>query len=134
MESRERLTAVVRRTILAPQTGSPWGQEEERMPSQPKSKQTTGLKGAKKRLDNVPLDGATRPLLQSLLWRVDRLERQVRTLSELVRDHAEDADRLVRIVSEDHEVLRRELVQEHRELLRLRKRARQRSSKLGLAR
>jgi hypothetical protein len=31
-------------------------------------------------------------------------------LSELVRAHAEDEDRLVRIVAEDHDVLRRELI------------------------
>ena len=67
-------------------------------------------------------DGAA--VLASVLWRLDRLERQVRTLSELVRDHAEDADRVVRIVDEDHEALRQELLQEHRERLRARKRAR----------
>lgn len=104
------------------------------MPRQAKPKRTTGLKKAKKRLDKLPLDGAAQPLLQSLLWRVDRLERQVRTLSELVRDHAEDADRLVRVVGEDHEVLRRELLEEHRELVRLRNQTRQRRSKIGLAR
>jgi hypothetical protein len=62
--------------------------------------------------------------LQDILWRLDRLERQVKTLSELVRDHAEDADRLVRIVGEDHEALRRQLLREHEETLRSRKRAR----------
>lgn len=72
-------------------------------------------------------------VLQSVLWRLDRLERQVRTLSELVRDHAEDADRLVRIVGEDHEALRQELLQEHRERLRARKRARP-HAKIGLTR
>lgn len=73
---------------------------------------------------NVSKDGQAKSLLQGLLWRVDRLERQVSTLSELVRDHAEDADRLVRIVGEDHEVLRRELLQEHQARLNVRKRAR----------
>ncbi len=63
-------------------------------------------------------------LLRNVLWRLDRLERQVRTLSELVRDHAEDADRLVKIVAEDREVLRRELLQEHRQKMRVRKRVR----------
>ncbi len=48
--------------------------------------------------------------LQGVLWRVDRLERQVRRLSELVREHAEDSDRLVRIVAEDREVLRQQLL------------------------
>ncbi|HZS11662.1 MAG TPA: hypothetical protein VFA38_05385 [Nitrospirales bacterium] len=62
--------------------------------------------------------------IQMLSWRLDRLERQVQTLSELVRDHAEDADRLVRIVAEDHEALRRELVQEHQAHVRARKRLR----------
>ncbi len=76
-------------------------------------------------------------VLADVIWRVNRLERQVRTLSELVRDHAEDADRLVRIVSEDHEALRRELLREHQELLRVRKREREAgadaaSSKAGL--
>jgi len=76
-------------------------------------------------------------VLADLMWRVNRLERQVRTLSELVRDHAEDADRLVRIVSEDHEALRRELLREHQERLRDRKRDRDvgadpEGSKVGL--
>lgn len=60
-------------------------------------------------------------VLQSILWRLDRLERQVQTLSELVRDHAEDSDRLVRIVAEDRDVLRRELLREHQEKVRVRK-------------
>jgi hypothetical protein len=76
-------------------------------------------------------------MLADLMWRINRLERQVRTLSELVRDHAEDADRLVTIVSEDHEALRRELLREHQERLRDRKRDRDAgaddaSSKVGL--
>jgi hypothetical protein len=62
--------------------------------------------------------------IQMLSWRLDRLERQVRTLSELVRDHAEDADRLVRIVAEDHDALRRELVVEHQARIRARHRGR----------
>ena len=49
--------------------------------------------------------------LNDLLWRVDRLERQVMRLSELVRAHAEDEDRLVRIVAQDHDALRRELLE-----------------------
>lgn len=69
-----------------------------------------------------PVQAAT--VLRNVLWRLDRLERQVRTLSELVRDHAEDADRLVRIVAEDREVLRQELLREHRQKLRARKRVR----------
>ena len=62
--------------------------------------------------------------MENLLWRLDRLERQVAKLSELVRDHAEDEDRLVRIVAEDREVLRRELLRQHQAKLRLRKRTR----------
>ena len=48
--------------------------------------------------------------LEGMVWRVDRLERQVRRLSELVREHAVDADRLVQIVAEDREILQRELL------------------------
>lgn len=62
--------------------------------------------------------------MAEVFWRLDRLERQVRTLSELVRDHAEDADRLVRIVAEDHEALRQELLREHQEWRRKRQRVR----------
>lgn len=60
---------------------------------------------------------------QQVLWRLDRLERQVQKLSELVRDHAEDEDRLVRIVAEDRDVLRRELLRKHQAKLRIRKSA-----------
>jgi hypothetical protein len=60
--------------------------------------------------------------LDDILWRLDRLERQVQTLSELVRDHAEDADRVVRIVAEDREVLRQQLLRDHQARLRVRKR------------
>lgn len=79
-------------------------------------------------------DGFSQSVLKSILWRLDRLERQVRTLSELVRDHAEDADRLVRIVGEDHEVLRRELLREHQARLRVRRRARATGAGIGLMR
>lgn len=48
--------------------------------------------------------------IKGMRWRVDRLERQVQRLSELVREHAEDADRLVQIVAEDREVLQQELM------------------------
>ncbi|MGH7233641.1 MAG: hypothetical protein ACREJU_20105 [Nitrospiraceae bacterium] len=66
--------------------------------------------------------------VDNLLWRLDRLERQVQKLSELVRDHAEDEDRLVKIVAEDREVLRRELLRQHQAKLRMRKRTRADSS------
>jgi hypothetical protein len=71
-------------------------------------------------------------VVQDILWRLDRLERQVHTLSELVRDHAEDADRLVRIVAEDREVLRRELLRQHQARLRLRRHAREHDDQIGL--
>lgn len=79
----------------------------------------------------APKGSATR--MTEVLWRLERLERQVRTLSELVRDHAEDADRLVRIVAEDHEALRQELLREHQEALRKRERARNGGRRTGLA-
>ncbi len=72
------------------------------------------------------------PSMKAVLWRLDRLERQVRTLSELVRDHAEDADRLVQIVAEDHEVLRQELLREHQEWRHTRKHERAGRRKVGL--
>lgn len=77
-----------------------------------------------RRMPRMPKDSQPPTALQDVLWRMDRLERQVRTLSELVRDHAEDADRLVRIVAEDRDVLRRELLREHQAKLRVRKRER----------
>ena len=58
--------------------------------------------------------GGTPPAgLRGMLWRVDRLERQVQRLSELVRQHAADADRLVQIVAEDREILWQELQEPH---------------------
>ena len=54
-------------------------------------------------------------------WRLDRLEGQMQKLSELVREHAEDMDRLVRIVAEDREVIRRQLLRKHHEKVRVRK-------------
>ena len=82
-------------------------------------------KGARrKRSSSVSRDRDARLVLREALWRLDRLERQVKTLSELVRYHAEDTDRLVKIVAEDHEALRQELLHEHQERLRRRKRVR----------
>lgn len=73
-----------------------------------------------------PARGAKNALMpagfQEVLWRLDRLERQVQKLSELVRDHAEDADRVVRIVAEDRELLRRQMLRQHQHRLRVRKR------------
>ncbi|HXF92187.1 MAG TPA: hypothetical protein VNK46_05485 [Nitrospiraceae bacterium] len=74
------------------------------------------------------------PTIKGVLWRLDRLERQLRKLSELVRDHAEDADRLVRIVAEDRDVIRRELLRKHQETVRVRKHLREVSAKVGLDR
>ena len=72
---------------------------------------------AKSAVATKPARGAKHVLvpagLQEVLWRLDRLERQVQKLSELVRDHAEDADRVVRIVAEDRELLRRQMVRQH---------------------
>ncbi len=69
--------------------------------------------------------------LKDILWRLDRLERQLQKLSELVRDHAEDADRLVRIVAEDREAIRRQLLRKHHEKIRVRKHLRD-TSKVDL--
>jgi hypothetical protein len=71
-------------------------------------------------------------VVQDIIWRLDRLERQVHTLSELVREHAEDADRLVRIVAEDRDVLRLELLRQHQARVRLRKRSREHEASIGL--
>ena len=71
-------------------------------------------------------------VVQDIIWRLDRLERQVHTLSELVREHAEDADRLVRIVAEDRDVLRLELLRQHQAKVRLRKRLREHEASIGL--
>jgi len=70
--------------------------------------------------------------MKDIVWRLERLERQVQRLSELVRDHAEDIDRLVRIVAEDRDVIRRELVRKHEHKVRVRRHLRDVSSKVGL--
>ena len=92
-------------------------------------------KSSRTKAASIPLalqDGKARPVFQSVLWRLARLERQVRWLSQLVRDHAEDEDRLVKIVAEDRDTLRRELLRKHEAKVRARKRARATSSKVGL--
>lgn len=53
--------------------------------------------------------------------RLERLEEQMQKLSELVRDHAEDVDRLVRIVAENREVIRQQLLRKHHEKVRVRR-------------
>ena len=63
------------------------------------------------------------------LSRLEHLENQMAKLSELVREHAEDVDRLVRIVAEDREVIRRQLLRKHHEQVRVRKHLRDSNSK-----
>ena len=70
--------------------------------------------------------------LSEMAWRLERMEGQLQKLSELVREHAEDVDRLVRIVAEDRDVIRRQLLQKHHEKVRVRKHLRESSSKVGL--
>lgn len=69
---------------------------------------------------------------EDLLWRLEHLESQMQKLSELVRDHAEDVDRLVRIVAEDRNAIRQQLLRKHHEQVRVRKHLRATNSKLGL--
>ena len=66
------------------------------------------------------------------LRRVEHLENQMAKLSELVREHAEDVDRLVRIVAEDRDAIRRQLLRKHQEQVRVRKHLRDSNSKVGL--
>ena len=66
------------------------------------------------------------------LQRVEHLESQMAKLSELVREHAEDVDRLVRIVAEDRDVIRRQLLRKHHERVRVRKHLRDSNAKVGL--
>ena len=66
------------------------------------------------------------------LRRLEHLESQMAMLSELVREHAEDVDRLVRIVAEDRDVIRRQLLRKHHAQVRVRKHLRDSNSKLGL--
>lgn len=67
-----------------------------------------------------------------MAWRLERLEGQLQKLSELVREHAEDMDRLVRIVAEDRDVIRRQLLRKHHEKVRVRKHLRDSASGNGL--
>ncbi len=70
--------------------------------------------------------------LSGMAWRLERLEGQLQKLSELAREHAEDVDRLVRIVAEDRDVIRRQLLRKHHEKVRVRKHLREANSKIGL--
>jgi hypothetical protein len=66
--------------------------------------------------------------------RLERLEGQMQKLSELVRDHAEDMDRLVRIVAENQEVVRMQMLRKHHEKVRVRKHLREVDQKVALDR
>lgn len=78
-------------------------------------------------------DGA-RPIkkAEDVLRRLERLEQQMHRLSELIREHAEDADRLVRIVAEDRNLIRRELLRRHQAQVRARDFLRRVPAKLGI--
>jgi hypothetical protein len=83
----------------------------------------------------VKQKAAQKPVLDSRkdsLWRLEHLESQMAKLSELVREHAEDVDRLVRIVAEDRDVIRRQLLRKHHEQVRVRKHLRDSNAKVGL--
>lgn len=79
----------------------------------------------------VKTGGSANPM-KDIMWRLERLERQVQKLSELVRDHAEDNDRLVRIVAEDRDVIRRSLLRKHEHKVRVRRHLRDVSLKNGV--
>jgi hypothetical protein len=66
---------------------------------------------------------------ETLQGRLEHLESQMQKLSELVRDHAEDVDRLVRIVAEDRNAIRQQLLRKHHEQVRVRKHLRASNSK-----
>ncbi len=92
----------------------------------------------KRRLNSVgktaPASGTKRepPASKELSWRLDRLEQQMHRLTELIREHAEDNDRLVRIVAEDRELIRKELVRRHQAQVRARDFLRRIPAKVGL--
>jgi hypothetical protein len=69
---------------------------------------------------------------EGLRWRLEHLESQMQKLSELVRDHAEDVDRLVRIVAEDRNAIRQQLLRKHHQQVRVRRQLRASNSKPGL--
>jgi hypothetical protein len=69
---------------------------------------------------------------EGLRWRLEHLESQMQKLSELVRDHAEDVDRLVRIVAEDRNAIRQQLLRKHHQQVRVRKQLRASNAKAGL--
>ncbi|THJ16975.1 MAG: hypothetical protein CAF42_010895 [Nitrospira sp. CG24B] len=65
---------------------------------------------------------------RNMARRLEKLEEQIQKLSELVRDHAEDMDRLVRIVAENQDVVRLQLLRKHHEKVRVRKHLREANS------
>ena len=69
---------------------------------------------------------------EGLRWRLEHLESQMQKLSELVRDHAEDVDRLVRIVAEDRNAIRQQLLRKHQQQVRVRKHLRATNAKPGV--
>ncbi|HJT20364.1 MAG TPA: hypothetical protein VJ746_07830 [Nitrospira sp.] len=95
-------------------------------------KQDVVISSLSKRAAATAKKTPTADRLQDALWRLERLEAQMQRLSELVRDHAEDVDRLVRIVAEDRNTIRRQLLAKHHERVRVRKHLRSNNSKVGL--
>ena len=83
----------------------------------------------------VKQKAAQKPVMdprKDALSRLEHLESQMAKLSDLVREHAEDVDRLVRIVAEDRDVIRRQLLRKHHAQVRVRKHLRDTNSKVGL--
>ncbi|MDH4186811.1 MAG: hypothetical protein OEV08_07430 [Nitrospira sp.] len=85
----------------------------------------------KQKLAQKPVRKPSAEMGVDALMRLEHLEAQMAKLSELVREHAEDVDRLVRIVAEDRDVIRRQLLRKHHEQVRVRKHLRTSSSKVG---
>ena len=75
----------------------------------------------KQRVAQVPVQKSAGELNKDALWRLEHLENQMAKFSELVLEHAEDVDRLVRIVAEDRDVIRRQLLRKHQLQVRVRK-------------
>ena len=90
----------------------------------------TSLVRQKSVLKSVQKPAADRS--KDALSRLEHLESQMAKLSELVREHAEDVDRLVRIVAEDRDVIRRQLLLKHHEQVRVRNHLRDSNSMVGL--
>jgi hypothetical protein len=95
-------------------------------------KQDVVVSSLSKKSVMLPKKKAAPESQESLVWRLEHLESQMQKLSELVRDHAEDVDRLVRIVAEDRNAIRQQLLRKHHEQVRVRKHLRASNSKVGL--